>query len=131
MLVKFHAKSVVSEHPESECFFVGFADEPVKTINYLLLQRAFEDEEQDIALGHDTYHVELNDQANSGYGGLSTFLLHRNHLELSFASDILDQLDGIVGALITFELSDPQFEQLHEQLKLVFTGSNCFTRVAT
>ena len=131
MIVKFHANSVVTEHPDSECFFVGFADDPVETNNYLLLQRAFDDEVQDIALGHDTYHVELSDQSHSGYGGLSTFLLQRHQLELSFASDILDQLDGIVGAQITFQLSDQQFELLHEQLKLVFTGSNCFARVAT
>ena len=131
MIVKFHANSVVTEHPESECFFVGFADDPGETVNYLLLQRAFEDEEQDIALGHNTYHVELSDQSHSSYGGLSKFLLHRNQLELSFASDRLNQLDGIVGAHITFQLSDQQFELLHERLKLVFTGSNCFARVAT
>lgn len=130
MILKFHAKSVVTEEPDRICLLVGFGDEYVDAKDYLLLQRSIEHSEQDIALGQNTYHVELRSQAYSGYGVLSQFSLHRNYLELSISSGMLAQFDNISGAHITFELSDQEFFVLQDRLVSIFSGSNCF-RVAT
>jgi hypothetical protein len=53
----FQASCVVSQHPDGECHLVGFADQEHDTKLYFMLQRSFEDDEQDIQLGMNTYHV--------------------------------------------------------------------------
>ena len=80
----FHANSVVSEHPEGECHFVGFADETWDTEIYLMLGRLFEDEEQDIQIGLNTFHMEWCTQSNSGYGGITQLVLKPSSANVHF-----------------------------------------------
>ncbi len=129
MIVAFHAESVAVDDPDENCFLVGFADAPFETQRYLLLQRAFEHDEQDIELGQDTYHVEICSQAQSGYGGISRCDLRRDRLELEFSGNALPELGGVTGASITFRLSEPDFAALHQRLSDIFRGSDCYSRV--
>jgi hypothetical protein len=67
MQFELEAKTVTAERAEFY-WHVGFADYPIDTTEYLLLQRGVEDDKQDIRLGMATYHVEINDQGASCYG---------------------------------------------------------------
>ncbi len=53
-------------------FVLGFADDAFAPQKYVLLQRGLEPDEQDISLGMDKAHVEIEDQSRSGYGGIAS-----------------------------------------------------------
>jgi hypothetical protein len=129
MIVAFHAEFVAVEDPDESCFVVGFTDAPYETQQYLLLQRAFEHDEQDIELGQNTYYVELCSQAQSGYGGISRCDLYRDRMELEFSGDAVAELGGITDTRITFHLSEIDFAVLHQRLSDIFRGSDCYSRV--
>ena len=62
----FTAKMAYASKEEGY-YMVGFADDEYETKEYILLQKAFEFDEQDIALGMDGEYVEINGQENAGY----------------------------------------------------------------
>ncbi|GGX06561.1 Imm10 family immunity protein [Undibacterium macrobrachii] len=121
---KFHANCVVTQDPNCEGHLVGFADQDAAQI-YLMLQRAYEYDEQDRELGMDTYYVEWCNQENSGYGGISQFSLHRNLAELIFDPDVSAELDDLHQISISFKLDENQFESLKQALQKIFENSNC------
>lgn len=122
----FEAKCVVTEHPEGDCHLVGFADDKFDTRVYLMLQRAFEHDEQDVELGMDTYHVEWCSQDNSGYGGISQFVLGPDGANVTFEPEAVDELDGMEHLAISFRVSPAEFVTLQEALGRIFEGSSCF-----
>jgi hypothetical protein len=97
------AKSV---HATTEDGFwqLAFADDPIQTQHYLVLQRAFEFDEQDKKLGMDTYYVELDDHSCSAYGGIRSAALSRRQIVLRFESDAAAQLNVEEVLEITFDL---------------------------
>ena len=62
----FTAKMVYASKEEGY-YLVGFADDEYETKEYVLLQKAFDFDEQDITLGMDGEYIEINGQENSGY----------------------------------------------------------------
>jgi len=121
----FHANVVSTEHPDGECFLVGFADENFSTEKYLLLQRAFSHDDQDVELGQDTYHVELCSQEQSGYGGISRFELHRDRIELDFLPEVSAELPDITGVTATFAIAEQEFSSLEHSLRAIFRDCDC------
>ncbi|MBD9471166.1 Imm10 family immunity protein [Pseudoxanthomonas sp. PXM01] len=121
----FEAKCVVTEQPDGEFHLVGFADQKFDTRFYLMLQRALEHDEQDRALGMDTYHLEWRGQGMSGYGGISRFLLSSTGVEVSFEPQAVAELDGMEHLSICFQLSRDDFLMLREALGNIFVGSGC------
>ncbi|CAN7562029.1 Imm10 family immunity protein [Pseudoxanthomonas sp. LjRoot143] len=121
----FEAKCMVTEQPDGEFHLVGFADQKFDTRFYLMLQRALDHDEQDRALGMDTYHVEWCDQGMSGYGGISRFLLSPTGVEVSFEPQAAVDLDGMEHLSISFQLSHSEFLVLREALGNIFVGSGC------
>lgn len=121
----FEAKSVAVAHPDGDCHLVGFADRGFNTKTYLMLQRAMEFDEQDVSLGMDTYHVEWCGQENSGYGGISQFLLNRGSAEIAFAPDVAAALGGMGRLTISFHLTPSEHLALREALGHIFGGSSC------
>lgn len=91
-----------------------------------MLQRALEFDEQDVSLGMDTYHVEWCSQENSGYGGISQFLLNSDSAEIAFAPDAADALGGMRHLTIFFQVSPHEHLALRKALYLIFEGSDCF-----
>lgn len=128
---EFSAACVVSEHPDGVCHLVGFADSKFDTQLYLMLQRSFEDEEQDVQLGQDTYHVEWCGQAQSGYGGIHRFILKPESVEVIFAADMSKTLGGLERLLIAFHLDRVEREALETALSQIFVGSTCLEVVDT
>lgn len=77
----------VFAQPQEDHWLLGFADSEFDTENYLILQRAFEFDAQDHAQGMATYYLEIDDQANSLYGGVSRAVLHPDRIELEFTEE--------------------------------------------
>jgi hypothetical protein len=119
------AESVAVEHPKRGCHLVGFADQAPDTKTYLLLQRAFAFDEQDVALGMDTYHVEWCGQHTSGYGGISRFQLNPGHAQVTFAPGSPVARGGIARLTIAFQLTAPEHLALQDALRDIFEGSDC------
>ena len=126
MEINFYAEAVAVVHPDDECFLAGFADDKLNTGHYLMLQRAFEDDvdEQDVELGQDTYHIEWRDQAFSLYGGLDSFVLHRDHIACTFSAEGTAALEGATSARIGFDLDEPEFRLLRQRLKDIFRATD-------
>lgn len=122
---EFEARSVVVEHPDGECHLVGFADRAFDSTTYLLLQRALAFDEQDVALGMDTYHVEWCGQETSGYGGISQCLLRPGHAQIAFAPNAPAALAGMELLTISFRLTPSEHLALREALGHIFEGSGC------
>jgi hypothetical protein len=70
MTTNFSAKHV-SVTEEEEYIVVGFADDAYQPTSYILLQRAYEWDEQDRELGMDAVYIERDDQSNAAYGGIT------------------------------------------------------------
>lgn len=120
----FHANCVVSREPEDSYYLVGFADHDIPEY-YLMLQRAFEYDDQDIELGMDTYHVEWCNQENSGYGGISRLTLHRHSVDIVFEPLVSAELDGLRQLAISFDLTEDQFHSLTQALQHIFENNAC------
>lgn len=121
----FHSNCIVTEDPNDYCHLVGFADQE-SAETYFMLQRAEEYDEQDRELGMDTYHVEWCGQENSGYGGISQFVLKRTSVEIEFDHAMADLLEGLNQLSITFDLTDKQYQALKQALRQIFEHCDCF-----
>ncbi|WP_426802941.1 Imm10 family immunity protein [Xanthomonas campestris] len=121
----FEAECVAVEQRDGEFLVVGFADNDLDTGTYLMLQRALEHDEQDSALGMDTFHVEWCGEENSRYGGISRFELRPNSAEVIFEQDSLKWENGLPHLTISFHLDSEEFLVLREALTRIFLGSDC------
>lgn len=119
-VLSFVAHSVVVEDQE-EGWLIGFADDRLKPEHYLMIQRAYEFDAQDIQFGMATYHLERDDQAWAGYGGVASFELHRDRAIIRLNAEGALQLD-ILGLDISFQIDDESFVRLREQLQRIFSG---------
>lgn len=70
---------------EDEVLTVGFADDEYDPRHFLLLQAAAEYDEQDQALGLDTYDVQIGEPDLAGYGGIDTVLIAPDKLVFRFS----------------------------------------------
>jgi len=118
----FHANCIAVEDMD-ELWLVGFADDEVNTRDYLTLQRAFEDDEQDVALGMNTYHVERNDQKWSGYGGIAAFELKRDRVKITFTKEGAAKMGNVTELEITFRVEGDKYLKLKDCLGKIFAGA--------
>ncbi len=83
MEIKFIANYISFEkNEENEYIHVGFSDEENEWTNYVLLNRSFSNDSQDVDLGIDGAYIEVNDQASSGYDICKKAILKNNSFEL-------------------------------------------------
>jgi hypothetical protein len=115
----------VSIEEDSDLWLVGFADAEFNPTRHLLLQRAKSPQAQDIALGLDGYHVELDDQGKSSYGGIKRFELFSDHAIVEFEDDALSVF-GDELIVVEFALREQQLAQLRDCLAKIFKGYECF-----
>jgi hypothetical protein len=78
---------------EDDVIMVGFADDEFNTKEHLLLQKALEFDEQDIALGHDKVHITYFDELYSSYGGIVKLELKNNIVEIQIDKDTAKKLN--------------------------------------
>ena len=103
--VVLEATCVVTRHPEGDCHLVGFADKKYGTERYLMLQRDFEHDEQDVKLGMDTFQVEWCGEEVSGYGGIVQFVPKPASAEVTFDDETTEALAGMRHLFIAFRLT--------------------------
>ena len=114
----------VEEDPDS--WLVGFADAEFSTRRYLRLQREKSPHAQDVALGLDGYHVEVDDPSQSCHGGIASFELFRDHAIVEFSDDGASVLGDQKVIVVGFELREKQLDQLRACLARIFKGDECF-----
>lgn len=124
-MIAFYANCVAIEEMD-DFWLVGFADEKFDTRQYLMLQRSYKHDEQDIELGMNTYHVERDAQGFSCYGGIDRFELHRDHVLVRLTPPGAKQLK-VKEIEIDFKIDSPLFKKLVQQLERVFEGTKCLT----
>lgn len=100
---------------------VGFADDDFSPREYLLLQRTLEPDEQDIELGHDLVHIELDNQRQSVYGGLELVQLSANEIRFEFNSEASLTL-GVSEIVIDFSQAIVDRDHLKSSLSIVVDG---------
>lgn len=67
MEIRFTAHDIIYQMSDDNSFMIGFADDGTDPTEYVIAEKAFEFDKQDIELGMDTYYFEYADQSNSGY----------------------------------------------------------------
>lgn len=116
----------VSIEEDSDRWFVGFADAEFNAERYLFLQRAKSPQAEDVSLGLDGYHVEVDDQSNSCFGGIRSFELFRDHVVVEFDDDAVSVFGDESVIVVGFALRQKQLDQLRDCLAKVFSGYECF-----
>jgi hypothetical protein len=116
----------VSLEEDSELWVVGFADAEFNPERYLLVQRGKSPQAQDVALGLDGYHVEVDDQRQSSYGGIKRFELFRDHAVVEFEDEASSVFGDKKVIVIGFTLRERQLDQLRDCLAKIFNGYECF-----
>ncbi|MDN7428448.1 hypothetical protein CFB89_01915 [Burkholderia sp. AU16741] len=105
---------------------VGFADRDPPT-NYVILQRGTEDDEQDEALGLDTYYMEVCERGVAGYGGVESVSLREDMLNIELALDAR-WTQGL--GLVTIALrATGGLEHVKQGLAAVFAGTSVTLRI--
>jgi hypothetical protein len=115
----------VSIEEDADFWLVGFADAEFNSTRHLILQRDKSPRAQDIELGLDGYHVELDDQGKSCYGGIQRFELFPDHAVVEFEEDA-HSIFGEDILVVEFTLRQQQLAQLRDYLARIFKGQECF-----
>ena len=118
MEINFIANEIVYEVTEYNSYLVGFADDKNEPKEYVIVERAFEFDEQDIKLGMDSYYFEYSDQSNSGYGLCDKVILRQNEIVFSAKHKCMDDITSI-----TVSYNENIIEDVNEYRKML---SNIF-----
>ncbi|MCA8258293.1 hypothetical protein LGM89_33955 [Burkholderia sp. AU31624] len=109
--------NIVTYMFEEGVHIVGLADHDPPS-SYVILQRGTEDDEQDEALGLDTYYMEVDGVA--GYGGVASVSLQGEMLNIELSRDVAWP-GGL--ALVTIEVrATDRLEHLKQGLTAIFAG---------
>jgi hypothetical protein len=116
----------VSVEEDSGGWLVGFADSEFGARRYLRLHRAKSPHAQDVELGLDGYHVEVDDPSQSCHGGIAGFELFRDRAVVAFDADAAAVLGDRKAIVVTFALRAKQLDQLRACLARIFKDDECF-----
>lgn len=122
-MIEFHADFIAFEDAE-DYWLVAFADQERHVKQYLMFQRAHEFDEQDRATGMDSYYVERDDQAYSGYGGVARVDLHPDRIVVRLDDTGERHLDAR-SVTVTFARDGRRFGKLRRRLDKIFQGTSC------
>ena len=122
----FDATCITLEHPEGLCHLVGLADSEFDTHHYVMLQRDWESDAQDLALGLDNYHAEYGGVLRgSGYGGIARCVLTPQSMRLVFDPSGPQAAAGVASMEIRYQLDAVRYAALQQALAPIFAGSDC------
>ena len=116
----------VSVEEDSDLWLVGFADAEFNTRHYVLLQREKSPQPDNIALGLDGYHVEVDDQGKCWNGGIKHFELFPDRAVIEFADETLPIFGDKRQIVVGFTLRQKQLDELRDCLAKIFAGYDCF-----
>jgi hypothetical protein len=77
-----------------------------------------------IEFADSAYYFEINDQSNSGYGGLESVRISRNQLEVRLSPDSVARLgdENFREVLVEFDVDDATYESVLSTLERIFPG---------
>lgn len=120
--MRFKANSVVVDDSDAGFLLVGFADEQGgEYLEALHLQRSYEFDAQDAALGMDSVYAERNGQRQGGYGGVERVELYPGRVRVLISGELAVWM-GTREFDIGLSLSPSEFERLRDGLRVVFAG---------
>jgi hypothetical protein len=102
-------------------FAVIMAEEPDGSGNRLELQRALEFDDQDLALGQDTYCTYLHDGACE-YGGIRKCVLNLNELLLEFSPETALTLGLDQQVVFWLDVDLASLDEVREGIVRIFQG---------
>lgn len=109
MTCKFTA-SHIFEQGDGYMVILGFADDEFEPSQFVIIKKAHEYDEQDIKLGMDKLHIQVEDQSRAHYGGITAFDVTNNNL--------LVQLDDLAKSSLKLDADiEIMFDQNHPNLK--------------
>jgi len=93
---------------------------------YLMLQRADEFDEQDVALDMDEPYIEYCGQGFGWYGHMHAVILHPNRLSVQMDAEAAMQMDDDGQIDVRFDFSPAQFGRLQLALRATFEGCDYY-----
>ncbi|WP_285815481.1 Imm10 family immunity protein [Phocaeicola sartorii] len=121
MEIRFTANDIIHQISDENSFLIGFADDSNEPNEYVIAERAFEFDEQDIELGMDTYYFEYADQSNSGYGLCDKVIMRRNEISFVLSRKLMENI-----TVITVEYNEDLINDMTEYRKML---SNVFGNI--
>jgi hypothetical protein len=127
MTPSFHA-GFVSIEDSGDYLLIGLVDDEFAVGDYLMLQRAYEFDEQDLRLGMNNVYIERNDQRCSSYGGIESFELFPSKLRVRFDTRGTHLMAGVREMEVSFQ--EGRYEDLRSALARCFNGFSCYSVAA-
>ena len=116
-VISFKAQAVTAEkNREDKYYMVGLADDKVDYENYVILQKAFKFDEDDIEAGMDGHYFEVNDQGNSAYKCCQKVILKKESIEFLLDASIINGIESVNIDITTAKISTKFLEYLREIL---------------
>jgi Immunity protein 10 len=110
----------VTEDTEDNLFFVGLSENHDNTGRMLIFQLGLSFDDQDVALGMDTYCL-TNALGASVYGGVMRCALVDDLLTLQLAPEAAELFNDLDTLLLRLELDGDSVEQLRQGLRRVLS----------
>jgi hypothetical protein len=112
--VKFTAK-VAHASKEPDFHMVGFSDDTYDFEHYVILQKAFEFDEQDVTQGMDGEYLEIDGQEHSGYRCCKDAFISRElfTVNIDFGEDEIDRVEVLLDQV---KIDERLLNYLHEIL---------------
>ncbi len=117
--MKFTANFVMRQTQDNMAQ-LGFADDEINTVHYVLLQKNLQPSNKDRELGHDKTHIEIDDQRHSGFGGVMKARLKQDGLVLTLTNQAATRMFVDETIEIDFVVADAKLIEIGNQLRLLF-----------
>jgi len=116
--MKFTANCVTCQTQDNVAM-LGFADDEFNTTQYVMLEKDLQPSQQDLQLGHDKPHIEIDDQRHSGYGGVVKAQLQESQLALKLDPQAAADMAVDDTIEIAFHVQKERLKEIGNQLRLL------------
>ena len=128
-MIEFVANAVSADFDENDVLIIAFGQLIEEEVQQsFMIQDMLQYDEQDEALGQDTYCILLNDQQFCVYGGIGRITLSPTGVHV-----ILDavgrQALGVTEIKVAFLLPIQEYQNLKARMETVFAEKQCLVIV--
>ncbi|AVD89305.1 MULTISPECIES: Imm10 family immunity protein [Pseudomonas] len=123
---KFSANTFHADH-EYDVLTVGLADDSEDPVDFIILQRSDEVDEQDQELGLDTYYVEIGNPGVAGYGGVDRVEIFSDRIIFNFVGSC-DWVKPIKAIEVNTSGVSEDVNDIYSALSKIFHGDTPLVR---